>query len=41
MNIYFDDLYDDVYEYTYDVITEKKRIKKKRIKWGGSFQSFR
>lgn len=35
MNMYFDDLYDDVYEYTYDVITEKKRIKKKRIKWGG------
>lgn len=30
MNTYFNDLYSDVYEYTYDVITEKKRIK-----WGG------
>ena len=32
MNSYFDDLYSDVYEYTYDVITEKKNPPKRG--WG-------
>ena len=26
MNNYFDDLYNDVYEYAYDTITEKKMV---------------
>lgn len=26
MNKYFDDLYEEVYEYTYDIITEKKNV---------------
>ena len=26
MNTYFDDLYNDVYEYAYDTITEKKNV---------------
>ena len=40
MNNYFEDLYNEVYEYTYDVITEKEEEKSSRTKYKKKIKSF-